>query len=575
MAKKLLCLILALLMILPMITGCSFFKKEEESSDTPTEEVFELTRELLSSYVIIIPNECSEEMGTVATLLRDQIKKVTGVEPEIKSDFLKEGSSIYCESEYEILLGLVDRAESKEFHRSLKSNDSGYALINKKIVLGGHNEGAAESSVYLLQSDILKGKADADVIMTSIDQKTVSGAYSYNDITLNGVSISEYTIVYARSGAKNENIIAAELAKRIADISGFVLDIVYDKSSEPAQYEIHIGDTNRITDAMISERKSQGYSDSHSYISKCENGVWISGNSYIMLTLAIDRFMNMAKGNGDTGTIDVSGNECHKHIAAEVSVMNYNVRYDLETTERDPQGVMTTIAAEDPDVFGAIEVTDKWEAMLKSYFESDYTYVSGKKNQNSASSGEYLPIFFKTAKYELVEQGSKWLSKTPDRPSMYSGAAHYMMYTYVVLKDKATGTRFMYINAHFEPYQKDSARKVRALQAEQLKAFIEKQSLPVICGGDFNAIPKEEPISILTTGGNLRYALNLAKEKTQTAGTMVSEDYTTLGTRVYDYIFVLQSRVSVQEYKMIDNQDANGKYPSDHIPVSAKVTVYQ
>ena len=574
MAKKLLCLILALLMILPMITGCSFFKKEEESSDTPTEEVFELTRELLSSYVIIIPNECSEEMGEVATLLRDQIKKVTGVEPEIKSDFLKEGSSIYCESEYEILLGLVDRAESKEFHRSLKSNDSGYALINKKIVLGGHNEGAAESSVYLLQSDILKGKADADVIMTSIDQKTVSGAYSYNDITLNGVSISEYTIVYARSGAKNENIIAAELAKRIADISGFVLDIVYDKSSEPAQYEIHIGDTNRITDGMIAERKSQGYSDSHSYISKCENGVWISGNSYIMLTLAIDRFMSMAKGNGNTGTIDVSGNECHKHIAAEVSVMNYNVRYDLKTTERDPQGVMTTIAAEDPDVFGVLEVTSQWEEMLKAYFEADYTCVLGKRGSTSANA-ECNAIFFKTAKYTLIEQGTKWFSKTPDRQSKYNGADYYKVFNYVVLQDKSTGTRFMYINAHLEPYQTTTAKNVRALQAEQLKAFVEKQTMPVILGGDFNAIPKEDPITILNTNGNLRYALNLAKEKTQTAGTMVSEDYTTLGTRVYDYIFVLQSRVTVQEYKMIDNQDANGKYPSDHIPVLAKVTVYQ
>ena len=572
MAKKLLCLTLALLMILPMIAGCSFFKKEEESSDTPTEEVFELTRELLSSYVIIIPNECSEEMGAVATLLRDQIKKVTGVEAEIKSDFIKEGSDIYRESEYEILLGLVDRAEAKEFHADLKNNDSGYALINKKLVIGGHNEGAAENSVLLFQSDILK--SDSDTLMISGEQRITSGTYSYSELLLNGVSISEYTIVYARAGASNQNIIAADLAKRIADVSGFVLDIVYDKSSEPTQHEIHIGDTNRITDDLIAERKSKGFSDSHSYISECENGVWISANSYIMLTLALDRFMNMAKGNSDAGTIDVSGNECHKHSAAEVSVMNYNVRYDLETTERDPRGVMTTIAAEDPDVFGAIEVTDKWEAMLKSYFESDYTYVSGKKNQNSAS-GEYLPIFFKTAKYELVEQGSKWLSKTPDRPSMYSGAAHYMMYTYVVLKDKATGTRFMYINAHLEPYQTAAARKVRALQAEQLKAFIEKQSLPVICGGDFNAIPKEEPISILTTGGNLRYALNLAKDKLQTAGTMVSEDYTTLGVRVYDYIFVSQSRVSVQEYKMIDNQDENGKYPSDHIPVSAKVSVYQ
>lgn len=547
----------------------------ETESEAQAEPSFLLTKEELAKYTIIIPEGCSEEISERATQLRDSVKSFIKVELPIRIDLVTEGSNMFFESEYEILVGLVDRAESIELHADLKSNDLGYALVNKKIVIAGHTDSAVRDSVYLFVLDILKGSAsDSDVIMASGDQKIIPGTYKYSDILLNGVSISEYTIVYARSGSSNQNIIASELARRIAEVSGIVMEVVNDKSSEPAEHEIHIGDTNRITDGLISEREGKGYSDTDSYIAKCENGVWISGRSYVMLTLALDRFMSAVKSNGDAGSIDIGEGDVYRHDTLNVSFMSYNVRYDLETTERDPQGVMTTIAAESPDVFGALEVTDQWADMLTSYFGDEYTYVSGKKN-HSSDNGEYTPIFFKTEKFELIDQGTKWFSKTPNIPSMYTGADHYKIFTYVVLKDKVTGVRFMYINAHFEPYQEDTARKARVLQAEQLKEFIEGQSIPVICGGDFNAIPNEDPISILTTGGNLRYALNLAKEKVQTGGTLVSSDYTTLGGRVYDYIFVSQSRVTVQKYKMMDNKDENGKYPSDHIPVRADVVIYQ
>ena len=570
--KKIFCLSLIFLMLIPTLAACRSSKNSADELDSSS-EVFEITKELLSSYVIIIPEECGDELTEAASRIKGEIKRATGVEPKIKIDYIQEGSAIYSESECEILVGLVDREESKKFHSKLKINDSGYALINKKIVLAGHtDEAAARSVVCFLTDTLLKG---ADPVMTSADSRIISGSYSYSDVKLNGVSLSEYTIVYAQLNSFNEKRVASEFAKMIANACGAVVPCVSDKNSQSAAYEIQIGDTNRVTSNMLAQRDQAGRTEKNFYFGLTDNGVWISGGSYLALSAAINRFMQVENGADGVGVIEVNESECHECKSVTLDVFNYNIKYDLKTTDRDPNGVINTIRSASPDVFGALEVTDEWEKKLTDAFRADYTCVAGKKN-HSANNGERNAIFFRTNRFDLIEQGTKWFSKTPDRQSLYSGAAYYKIFNYVVLQDKETGVRFMYINVHLEPYQTDAPKKVRALQTKQLREFANEQSLPVVIAGDFNAIPNSEPINILTSEGDMRYAINLAKNKIECGGTMMENaGYTTLSSRVYDYIFVDYSSIVVEEYRMIDNRGEDGRYPSDHLPVSATVTVYQ
>ena len=314
---KLLSLALVILLLSSSALGCSIFssKKEESEAESTTEaeEAFELTRELLASYVIIIPTDCDEGISDAALLLQEQLKKITNTVAEIKIDLIQEGSNTYRESEYEILIGPADRQEAKSFHSDLKNLDSGYALINKKIVLAGYSPTAAENSVYLFYNDILKNAGKADLIMTKDMQKTVRETYTYSDLTLNGASLSEYTIVYSRSNTKTEKMVAASLAEKIKNISGIILPVTDDRSHEPTGREIQIGDTNRISDAMISERNGSEYSNEHSYIGVYDNGIWISGSSYIILNCAIDSLMSMIQPADLSGAISISSSVTNKH----------------------------------------------------------------------------------------------------------------------------------------------------------------------------------------------------------------------------------------------------------------------
>ena len=119
----------------------------------------------------------------------------------------------------------------------------------------------------------------------------------------------------------------------------------------------------------------------------------------------------------------------------------------------------------------------------------------------------YNPIYFKTDKFELIEWGSKWLTSTPDLPSQIDGMTTWKGLTYVVLKDKASGAEFVYVNLHYVVkaeiksdgsdrefvYDTDGNRTeiwAQELETIYLRAILDdlqnKYDLPMFISGDFN-----------------------------------------------------------------------------------------
>lgn len=579
--EKLICITLLLVIILPMVFSCQQEGGNQNSETAGQDNVFEITQELLASYSVVVPDNASDEIKTVAKMLCSKIKELTGTELKIKSDFLAEGSAVYCETEYEILVGLVARTESKEAHANVKSKDSGYTVINKKIILLGHSADSLEISFRHFYSDILYGRKNESVLLTSDTNKMINGEYTYSKLLINGRNAKDYTIVYPANSRFDEKVIAQALASDIALSSGLVLDVVSDKTAVSDRPEIWVGKVNRITDTHSFERDQKGFLNSSTYVGVSDDAIWLYGNDHITLNLAKNRFLSLIAITGDTAKISVEESKVFSTLSLPLKTMFYNVKYDLNDSARDPNAVVQTLADASPDVFGATEVTDAWLTKLKSELEG-YVCYSGKKNQETTN-GEYNAIFYKKDKFEVVSGGTKWLSSTPDRASMYSGAKHYMTYNYVELRNKESGVKFMFIVAHFEPYRTSStnpnqivnpkADDVRIAQAKQLKAFVKEQSLPVVLVGDFNDSPTAKSIKELVSDQIVNYAMDIAEEQVGKGGTLVSSDYKTRGSAIYDYVFVTARIISVARYEIIDNKAGNA-YPSDHLPVTADITIY-
>lgn len=550
-------------------------KKQPDSEGSSTADAsFKLTWEQLSAYTIVVPEKSEKEMNPVATMLNNIIKTATGAALQIKTDNIAEGSDYYFESEYEILIGYTDRKEAREFYNSFKKDDSGYALVGKKLLILGYTGEGANKSALLFKTDLLDKKSNSDVLLNAGESKIVSSKYEYQTILLNGTDISKYKIVYPKVSSKGEKEIATYLQEWIAYHTGYILNCVND-SAQAGEYEIQIGTTSRITSEMLSARDADGFNDEKTYIGINGKTVWLSGNSRMALYTAFTKLTNFAVFSDTNISIDINSSDSYPINQLKVSVMNYNIYYDLNEKKRNPDDVIVSIKQKNADVFGLLEAGADWIAKINPEVSATYTCVTGKP-VDTTKDASYNPIYYKTDKFDLIEWGTKWLSDTPDKMSRYPTAKHYKVLTYVILKDKATGARFMYINIHLDGSNDAAAhsalKEVRKWQVEVFKNFIAKYNfLPIIAGGDFNENPTHSTITAVSANSRLISCANIAEKKVIVPSDVNSE-FDAIGTASLDYLFVTPDSVKVEKFEVWDNK-INGKYPSDHLPVCAELAI--
>ena len=569
--------IVALILVLCQM-ACFFSACKNEQDGTPDEPVFDLTTEALSQYKIVYAN-LDSEMSTVATTLQGYISKAMGIKLEIKTDKLQDGSDVYCETEYEIFVGRVNRSQAREVYSTVKKNDMGYALSGKKLFIIGFDQSSVSSAAAQFKINVLDKVGSDGMIMRSGDKNIIQGTYDYDELKLQGVDINKYKIVYSQWNDHGELNVAQNLRDWISEKTGYVLECA-DDTSEVSEYGIIIGDSTRVTDAMRTERTSAGYTSGKSYIGLGDKTVWLSGNNSVTLHQALSKLLKSAEYTEDTVMLGVDKSGCVSFDGEfSLSVMNYNVYYDLGESKRNANDVIVSVKQKSPDIFGLNEAGKKWinKFLADTDISQVYGCVEGKAADNT-SDASYNPIFYKKDKYEVIESGTKWLSKTPDKMSMDSDAKHCKILTYAIFKDKVIGTEFMYINVHLDGSNDSDAhatlKEVRKRQAETVKAFAAEYALlPIIIGGDFNEGPSSAVIGGMSKNTRFRYCMDVAAKTVNLNSTDVNSSFDSISSGViFDYLFVSADYITVQKYEQCDNK-INGKYPSDHLPVYAEITI--
>ncbi len=557
--------ILAMLQLAGCLAGCQN-GEEADTTDTVASE-FALTPENLANYVIVVNDSKTAKLSKAISTLQGHIKKITGESPAMKSDFIAEGSDIYCESEFEILLGCTARDEDVELYSTLRNRDTGYALVNKKIIIVGETEASAEASVRLFFSDVLYGAADKEVLLRSGESRIVNGSYEIEDLKISGVSISEYCVVYPANHRMGEKRLAESLCALLTERTGHKIESTSD-SAELSAHEIWIGNVNRVTDNMKAQVTPK-QTDTNYVIYTVDGNMWISSKTNNGISSGVYGAYEMLKKGGDQ---ELPALECKEINSVSLSVMSYNVRGMRDG--RNTDDLIASVKSRNPDVFAAQEAVGssasncaQWMQKFDQTLTDTYDCVKGIYVGKFDS---YLPIFYKKDKFELVESGSKYLTHTPNEKSRLEGAEYDRQFTYAILKDKAKGVEFIYVNNHFDT----AGYKIRTEEAKILAKFLEPYAmLPAVVGGDFNTALDTSPITTFLSLTNLAAGSTVASPENVVMNASEVQDYTSLGDKTIDHIFVSKDLVTVEKYEVWDNKMDNGKYPSDHIPVCAEITV--
>jgi endonuclease/exonuclease/phosphatase family metal-dependent hydrolase len=182
--------------------------------------------------------------------------------------------------------------------------------------------------------------------------------------------------------------------------------------------------------------------------------------------------------------------------------------------------------------------------------------------------GERCPIFYRRDRFDLLEQGTFWLSETPDVPGSRSwDAAFPRIVTWGKFRHKDSGAVFFLFNTHFDHMGK-TAREMSAKILTERAAKI-AGSDPVIVTGDFNTTPDSVPYQTMVAAFRDARAVSATAPEGPEATSRDFDRDSTPKSRI-DYIFISDS-ISVSAYSTLDDTYGSGRRPSDHMPVLASV----
>lgn len=257
-------------------------------------------------------------------------------------------------------------------------------------------------------------------------------------------------------------------------------------------------------------------------------------------------------------------------LSQTVTVMSYNV-YIKGTGDRSPENrtplVAENIRKYNPDSFGLQEADEGWLERLPALM-TEYAYVGIGRDSNNGG-GEASPVFYKKDKYELVDSGTFWLSKTPEKASKAWDAMFKRICTYAVLKDKETGFTYAHFNAHFDHMGVIARLESVAVVAEKIKEIA--PGIPVVFSGDLNDYEGGDMYARVLESG-LKDTKYLAK--TASGGNVTYHGYSDLVEKEapIDFIFANAFATEVESYTVV-SEKVNGIYASDHHPVVSTVTM--
>ncbi|MHC1750878.1 MAG: endonuclease/exonuclease/phosphatase family protein [Cellulosilyticaceae bacterium] len=221
------------------------------------------------------------------------------------------------------------------------------------------------------------------------------------------------------------------------------------------------------------------------------------------------------------------------------------------------------------DVVGLQEVTDKMYKDLSGNLQN-YEIIGVGRTKHYFNEKNNLLI---NKEYKIIEDETFWLSKTPTKKG---SSIWYSLFpricTTAVVEVPNTGKIRIY-NTHLDclvPYAREYGLK-------KIGSYIEKtyesEKLPCILMGDFNATPNSKLIKEFSGGlyTSKRFiAVQEQKKGLYDQATMGMFKDKEKGMHI-DYIFVSEE-FKIEDVEVVKFND-QGKFPSDHYPVMAKLTL--
>ncbi len=254
-------------------------------------------------------------------------------------------------------------------------------------------------------------------------------------------------------------------------------------------------------------------------------------------------------------------------------IMTYNIRYDNPNDgenqwSKRKEFLSSQIAFNEVDIFGVQEGLQHQVSYLDSVFVN-YKFI-GVGRDDGKEKGEFSAIFYNSKKFNVIKNGTFWLSETPNEISVGWDAAMERICTFGLFQDLKSKQQFFVFNTHFDHIGTEARLKSGELILQIITEF-NSNNLPVLLMGDFNLTPETAPIqSILKV---FQDSKKVSKSQTfGPEGTFNGFKFNEPVKDRIDYIFTSKNLIDVKKFTVLSDSK-NCKYPSDHFPVCIEIRI--
>ncbi|GAB3426072.1 endonuclease/exonuclease/phosphatase family protein [Niabella aquatica] len=259
--------------------------------------------------------------------------------------------------------------------------------------------------------------------------------------------------------------------------------------------------------------------------------------------------------------------------AQTYTIATYNLRYgsanDNGNLWKDRKSAMfSLIRYHDFDIFGTQEGLPEQLNELTTALPQYSRY--GKGRDDGSDKGEHSAIFYKKDKFQVLNSGDFWLSETPDKPGLgWDATCCNRICSWVYLQDKKSKKKFYFFNLHLDHQGKTARLEGSKLVLKKIAEIA--KGAPAVLTGDFNAERSAEPYKIIAGSAMLRDSYRDVEHPYENNGSFNAFKSNSINTEVIDHIFISKQFKVVKWGILTDTYF--GKFPSDHFPVEAVVTL--
>jgi endonuclease/exonuclease/phosphatase family metal-dependent hydrolase len=263
-------------------------------------------------------------------------------------------------------------------------------------------------------------------------------------------------------------------------------------------------------------------------------------------------------------------------FAAEpITVMTFNIRYGTAADGENhwklrKDFLFDVVRDQNADIVGLQEALD---FQIREIATAVSTYaVIGVGRDDGRLKGEYAAILVRKDRFNVAEAGTFWLSDTPAVPaSMTWGNKITRICTWARLIDR-DGSAFYVFNVHLDHQSQPSRERSAELLAARIDARAFPQE-PVVVTGDFNSGEDNPAIQTLIGAKKFVDTFRVLHSSAREAGTFSGFKFGAVSGPKIDYVLV-RPGTEVMTAEIVRTA-RDGKYPSDHFPVVARIRFTQ